>query len=140
MCARTVFREKQYHPRSMIPVSSAKKLEGTASWGEKGGLQRAFAKSENEAYWREKAGFDVELDHPVDSFAEKDRRTKELVSKKVEGVVIYLLGNRKTGEAVMLTKAADAQEKEFFGHDRVPVTGPRRFGKADTFSADTEDM
>ena len=141
MCAQTSFKRVQYKPKSMIPVSSAKKLEGTAHWGEKGGLQRAFSRSETaDQVWRAK-GWDVDLDHPIDQFSERDRRNNELVHKDVpEGTVIYMLGKRETGEAVMLTRDATPQEREFFGHKRCPVTGPRRFGNQATFSLDTEDM
>jgi len=127
MCCRIVHDGVVYKPGDRVPVKSAQK-SGAAKW-------TGFARSETaKATW---AHYDVELDIPVEKFAENNRHTgkqtwatvNDLVSTLFPSLsyVIYAIGNRKTGDMKILTREAESQEKAYFGHHRVPVLGWPRF-------------
>ena len=125
MCCKTVYKGKTYRPGDQVPVRSSNK-QGAGKWV-------GFARSET-ALTTWGAAFPVELDVPADSFAERNRVASKAANTRVEteadvptGQVIYALGRRKTGGVRILTREATATELTNVGHNRMPVTGPKRF-------------
>ena len=118
MCCRTVHDGVTYKPGDFIPVRSVVK-PGRGKWA-------GFARSETaEAVL---AQFDIELDVPAEKFAENNKHTGDRTFGDLpEGHVIRAIGNRRTGHIKILTRDADALERQFYGHNRLPVTGPARF-------------
>ena len=118
MCCRTVHDGVTYKPGDRIPVRSAIKT-GQAKW-------TGFARSETaKAIWKL---FDAELDIPAEKFAENNRVTGgRTYGALAKGYAIQGIGNRQTGEVKILTREATPEEKDHFGHDRLPVTGLARF-------------
>lgn len=118
MCCRLVIGNTIHKPGDRIVARSATKT-GAGKWA-------GFARSETaEATW---IRFDTELDIPAVQFAENNRNTgRKTFGKIVEGHVIHAIGDRLSGHIKVLTRDATQVEENFFGHERVPVTGPARF-------------
>lgn len=124
MCSKLQFKESVFRPGDRIQVNSAMKLDGAGQWT---GFIRSDAEEKTKRFWVQK-GFTAKLDVPATRFAEKSRKTDGDVFDDVgDGNVVFAVGNRKTGEVKVLTRNASPAEAERFGHDRMPVTGRRRF-------------
>lgn len=124
MCSKIIFKENSFKPGDKVPVASSLKRNGAGIWS---GFIRSDADPKTKGFWRV-SGFTSALDVPATGFLERSRKTKVEVCAMVEdGQVIFAVGNRKRGEVKVLTRAATPEEKEKFGHDRVPLTGKRRF-------------
>ena len=129
MCCRTVFQGQTYKPGDLLPVKSAAKA-GVARW-------EGFARQETyEAVWG--TTYDVRLDILADGFAEKNKDLTRFFGYAIEteapippGHVIFGVGNRFSRSVKILTREATEEEKEHFGHHRLPVIGPARFGGQD---------
>lgn len=125
MCARTCYQGKVYRPGNLLIVKSSTK-DGQAKWA-------GFARSETvESVWGKT--HTVDLDVPADKFAENNKVAAAKSGAQVltwaampPDAVIYGIGNRKNGEVKLLTRQATDEERQFFGHHRLPVIGPRRF-------------
>jgi len=120
-----MFKGKTYRPGDLIQVRSSRKV-GTGRW-------TGFARSET-ALEMWSGSYNIDLDIPADGFAERNREASKKAGTRVEtecdlatSLVIYALGERKTGGVRILTREASEGEKSMLGHHRVPVTGPARF-------------
>ena len=124
MCSRLQYKESTFKPGDRISVNSALKLNGSGKWT---GFVRSDAEEKTKRFWVNQ-GFKSKLDVPATRFAERSRKAGEDVFDDVgEGKVVYAVGNRKTQEVRILTRAATAEEKGKYGHERVPVIDKKRF-------------
>ena len=125
MCTRIADNGHVYEVGDMVKVISAMK-EAQVIW-----MNLTRSETAHETW---KNNFLVELDIPVDGFTEVNRylskqsRKKFLTPQSVTpGMVIYGLGDRRTGQLLILTRDANPEEKLLFGHNRVPVIGSARY-------------
>lgn len=80
-----------------------------------------FARSEILEWWKKRGG--EEVDVPAEAFAERSRETGRLVWEDLPAGLV-LRGVVIEDQARIVTRAASAEERQRFGHDRLPLLGP----------------
>ncbi|MHA2264545.1 MAG: hypothetical protein ACXAEN_19290 [Candidatus Thorarchaeota archaeon] len=123
MCARVKFNGRLASPGQIITVVSDVK-RGEGKWA---GAARSETVEEVWSDWKP-------VDIPASSFFEHDRGASRAQRRRVltegdvpAGMVISGIGNPTTGEVRILTREAEVEEFDRFGHNRLPVLIPARF-------------
>ncbi len=121
MCARFDLNDRRLAPGRSI-----------GAWVGPGRGERfvwaGFARRESLGWWTRKGGGLVDI--PATRYAERSRVTGELVWADLpEGFVIRGLLDPNDGQPLVkvVTRACDAKDLEFFGHDRICVVEEPRF-------------
>jgi len=109
MCARFKSRGQIYQPGQQIPTYSAEEPSHL--------LWDGFARRESLRTWEKKGARNATIH--ADGFAERSRRTGELVWKDAPiSFAAIILPREKTVRVV--TRPCSPEEATFFGHDRCP--------------------
>ncbi len=132
MCARFELNDTRLTPGRPVGVWIGPGRVGRLVWA-------GFARRESLAWWKRRGGELVDI--PATRYAERSRKTGELVwAAMPDGQVIRGLVDPNDGTPLVkvVTRACDAGEVEFFGHDRICLTEAPNFSDAAVGDAESD--